>query len=203
MIKWRECTEGDILFEAFLPEHDHDHEMQWLLRASRSGHVLAERSGSLTWRPTFGPDGGDVAAIDAEIDQLLPEVAAMPVSAEPGPYQPGPAQIAEPNPIEHAVLFNLLEQGQGAVAALGVPSDLLTQFLDLSEGCCLEDLYPIALSGRRAQRLQRLVALHHLVIKHPGLLASKNAILMALQVDDLDAIRRVLEDAGVTVAPQA
>ncbi|HEY2345709.1 MAG TPA: hypothetical protein VGH80_07485 [Xanthomonadaceae bacterium] len=193
--------EGDILFEVFLPEHDH--EGKWLLRASRSGHVLAERTGSLTWRPTFGPDMGDVATLEAQIDQLLPVVTAMQLSDDTGSYQPGPVQINEPNPIEHAVLFNMLEQGQQAIVALGIPLDLTARLLELPEGCCLEDLYPIALIGRRADRLQRLIALNRLIAAHPSLIASKDAIVMALQVDDLDAIRHVLTDAGVITASPA
>lgn len=198
MLKWSDCTEGDILLEAFLPEHDHDGN-GWLLRAIRNGHVIAERSVSLTWRPTFGPDGGDVAALEAEIDRMLPEVSSITVAAEAGPYHAGPIQIAAPDPIQHAVLYNVLEDAREAARALEISDSELTQLLDLPEGCSLTELYPVALTEMRADRLQRLVAFHHLVAKHPNLAQSQQIVLAALQVGDLESLRNVLVSAGVAI----
>jgi len=101
VLKWRDHTEDDTLFEVFLPEHDREGSSA-RLRAVRRGHIVAERDVSLTWRPTFGPDQGDVEAIEAELDSMIAEITPLGAPDLDGPYDPGPTEIEAPDPFMHA-----------------------------------------------------------------------------------------------------
>src|SRR5689334_14769802 len=108
MIKWSEFFELGVLFEAFLPEHERERHA-WLLRVSRNGHILEERYVGLTWPPRFGPDAGDVAVLEGELDGALARVGEgrnAPLS--PGDYVPRPSEVADTSPWTYAVLHQLL-----------------------------------------------------------------------------------------------
>lgn len=109
MIKWGEFKDGDAVFEAFLPEHDRESDA-WLLRSSRHGYILEERRVHLTWPPRFGPDSGDVAQIEAELDASMARVALLQPPATQGGYVPDPCDDVVSEPHVLAVLDALLAE---------------------------------------------------------------------------------------------
>ncbi|MBS0457908.1 MAG: hypothetical protein JSS44_11320 [Proteobacteria bacterium] len=197
LLKWSECQEEDTLYEAFLPGHDQDGQT-WLLRASRNGHILAERHIPMVWRPRFGPDQGDVAHLESELERLIDDLRTEPSPhATDGPYIPGPVEVDPPDPYEHAALHALLEDYTSATVALELTPSAHLSLLDLPTGYSLDGLYPVAITAKRAERMRRLIALQRVLERYPALVASKPALLAAVTTDELTAIKQMLEDAGV------
>jgi hypothetical protein len=142
MIKWNEFEENEVLYEAFLPEHEKE-ACGWLVRASRRGHVLAERRLTLTWPPRFGPDVGDVAALEAMVDTLVNELKDTPAPVGNGSYMPTPSQISEAEPILHAMLHALVQQYSEAERFIGLTEAQTAGYLGLPVVASAEGLYPL------------------------------------------------------------
>lgn len=202
MIKWSEFTEGDTLFEAFLPEHEAESH-RWLLRASVRGHILAERSERLTWPPRFGPDAGDVAVVEALADALISELRGVTVPEGIGPYTPTPAELPPADPYFHAALFALLEACREAQASLGVSDVQMSGYLSLPVEAGLGGLFPFAISGERDARMHRLVALHRITTSRPNTAPYVPQFLDAVFAADLPALTRLLRAAGVEIPEDA
>lgn len=196
MIKWGEFKDGDAVFEAFLPEHNAESDA-WLLRSSRHGHILEERRVRLTWPPRFGPDSGDVAQIEAELDASMARVAQLQPSAMPGTYVPGPCNEAPTEPHVLAVLANLLTEYVEAEKALGLTHDQSRAYLSLPDGASAGDLYPIAITPDRDGRIHRLIGLARVVARDSRVLPRKPELLAAVLAGDVQAIRSVLAAQGV------
>ncbi|MBS0598832.1 MAG: hypothetical protein JSR92_16275 [Proteobacteria bacterium] len=200
MLKWRDYSENGTLFEAFLPECDAEG-ISALLRAVRRGHVVAEHRVSLTWRPTFGPDGGDVQAMDAALDGMISDLASQEPPESEGTYVPGPVEIDEPDPYRHASLHALLEASKDAMTALEVSPEQVQGLLGLPNGCALDDLYPLAITPRRADGMHKAIALRRLLETHEALRARRMVVLGAMLRGDTVTVRNELEAAGISVGP--
>ncbi len=196
MLKWREFTEDNTLFEVFLPEHD-GQGMSAVLRAVRRGHIVAERRVDLTWRPTFGPDRGDVEAISAQVDRMITELASRALPLTEGSYVPEAVEVEEPNPALHAALFALLEAAQPAIAGLELEPAQVQAWLGLPDGCALGELYPMAITPPRARGMHQAVALRRLMEGHEALRPRRSAIVAAALRGDTATVRAELEAAGV------
>ena len=202
MLKWRDYEEDGTLFEVFLPEHDRESSSA-LLRAVCRGHIVAERWVHLTWRPTFGPDEGDVAALDAELDGLIVELASKPAPETGGSYVPGPVQIEPPDPFVHAEAATTLTQFQSAMAALEMDPVQVGAWLALPDGCSVDDLFPVALTPPRAHCMRKAIALQQLVDHRPEVHQRRKALVAALLCDDVAALRDELEAAGISTAGES
>ena len=198
MLKWRDFIEKDILFEVFLPECDGDGSAA-VLRAVRHGNLVAEEQVSLTWRPIFGPDDGDVQAMDTAFDRMISNLACFKPPRSKGTYVPGPVEVEDPDPYLHASLHTLLEESKEAMAVLEVPIKQLQAWLELPEGCAVGDLYPMAITPRRADGLRKAIALRRLLERHETLRARRTVVLEAMIRGDSVALRHELEAAGIPV----
>ena len=200
MLKWGEFTEGETLYEAFHPESDKDGG-SWLIRVVLRGHVVAERHVPMLYRPTFGPDIGDVAALEAALDQLIGEVKNQAIPHDSGPYVALSVQIESPDPMLHATCYALLEQFPAASRDLGMPLESIAKLLSLPEGWTVEDLYPVAVTAERQARIRRVLALKSLADRHPHLTSHMPALIEALPHDDVAGLQRELQHLGVDLAP--
>ena len=185
MLKYGHFEEADTVYEAFLPESDRE-SGGWLIRASRRGHVVAERNVQIEWRPLFGPDVGDVAALEAGLDRLIRDIKDTPFPEGRGDYVPGDVQIEPPEPALHVSLHAILQDFQDAAAKLGLTAEAIGTFLGLPENTSIEDLYPIAVTKARYGRMQRIVALCALSERHASIGARRAALIEAvLKGDDM------------------
>lgn len=198
MIKWSEFRDGDRLFEAFLPEHEAEPQ-EWLLRASCLDQILEERRIRLTWPPRFGPDAGDVAMIEAELDIAIAHAVSQPTNSCVEKYVPGPSEIAPPDPYFHAVIGTLLAEYLDAERSLGLTLDQSSNFLELPVMAGTEGLYPMAITPKRDGRMRRLIALANLLQNDPRVQARKTDLLAALLLDDVPTIKTILIAQGIDV----
>ena len=196
MLKWAEFSSEGTLYEAFLPESDKDGDA-WVLRAIRSNQVVAERKVRLAWRPSFGPDSGDLEALESELDRLMEELRVVPVPAHQGAYVAGEVEVDPPDPLHHAALYGLLESFPAVAQTLELEPGWVSRLLGLPEGWRVEDLYPVALTRRRRARMERLAALSNLVFRHPELVARMPVLLVAILHDDADALKAELLAVGL------
>lgn len=196
MIKWGEYRDGEAVFEAFLPEHEGEAQ-EWLLRASRLGHILAERRIRLTWPPRFGPDHGDVVRAEVELEALMAAVAALPLAGSEGAYLPGPCKVADPEPILHASLHALLDDYLAAIASMQVTDEQARMHLGLPVGLAAERLYPMAVTKEREGRMKRLVALATLLSRDERLMPHKADLLTAILAEDIDIVRKILANRRI------
>lgn len=197
MLKWSEFIDGEIIYEAFLPESTAESGC-WLLRASRHGHVLAERQIRLLWAPTFGPDSGDVQALESELEQLM-SVMNLPASDQlEGAYTPGPIEIEPPDPLLHAGSYRILGEFRVVCQEFGITGQS-RDYLSLPRACSIEDLYPVAVTNVRLQKMQRFIALKKLVEAYPGLNRALPELVDALLRGNEEAIERILRVNGVRV----
>jgi hypothetical protein len=198
MLKWHELEDGQALYEAFLPEHDRDPQ-EWLLRAVRRGHVVAERHVPLVWRPTFGPDGGDVAALEAALESLIADLGTEAPPTTDGSYIRGPVEIAPPDPWVHASLHSILEEFTSAISALNIGDAEAAAWLALPTGYSVVGLLPVGVTPVRYQRMRRAVALHHITEHNPRVQQRKNSLIAALLREDPHALQAELEAAGLVI----
>jgi hypothetical protein len=195
MIKWSEFTEDNVLYEAFLPEHEQETCM-WLLRASSRGHILLERFLALTWPPRFGPDAGDVAALEASVDRLMNEVLQTPTPIGEGSYTPAASELSPPEPILHAMLHALVQQfAEAEDLTCRLPMPRL--YLHLPVVARAAGLYPFAVTRDRDSRMNRMIALAAVLKARPDLHHLKEELLSAILVDDIPLLRRTLTAAGL------
>jgi hypothetical protein len=199
MLKWHELEEGQTLYEAFLPEHDLDPQ-EWLLRAVRRGHVVAERRVPLVWRPTFGPDGGDIAALEAALESLIADLGAEAPPTTDGSYVRRPVEIAPPDPWQHASQYSILEEFTSAISALEFGDAEAAAWLELPSGYPVVGLLPVGVTSSRYQRMRQVVALYHLVEHNPLVSQRKDSLIAALLREDRHALQIELEAAGVVTA---
>lgn len=196
MIKWGEFKDGDTVFEAFLPEHDRESDA-WLLRSSRQGHILEERRVRLTWPPRFGPDSGDVAQIEAELDASMARVASLQPSATHGGYVPDPCDDVAAEPHVLAVLAALLAEYIEAEKALGLTEEQSRTYLGLPHGTRADGLYPMAVTPKRDGQLRRMIALARVVERDSRISPRKSELLAAVLADDISCVRGILSAQGV------
>lgn len=196
MIKWSEFVEKGVVFEAFLPEHEKQRHA-WLLRASCNGHVLEERCVRLVWPPRFGPDAGDVAAVEAELDAALSRLAGHVAPVSTGSYMSEPSQIVEPSPRGCAILHQLLAEYVEAESSLHFTPERTARFLDLPVGQRAEGLFPMAITPRRDGRMRKLIALAGIAGNHPSVAERVPEIEDAIIRDDVAAIGLILRELGI------
>lgn len=196
MIKWGEFHEGDVLYEAFLPEHEQE-PCEWLVRASCRGHILGERHLSLTWPPKFGPDVDDVAAVEAMAGTLITELANAPVPDGAGAYVPATIDLPPTEPILHAMLYAVIEQYAQAEASIGLSEEQSAAYLGLPVRAAARGLFPFAVTSARDDRMHRLIALDHVLKNHANLRAVKSELLSAVLDSDISRLRALLKAAGV------
>lgn len=196
MIKWSEFREGDVLYEAFLPEHERE-TSGWLLRASCRGHVLAERRETLTWPPRFGPDMGDVAVLEAITEGLVTELASAQVPEGEGPYVAPASELGPFDPYVHAVLYALVEEYARSEATFALTEEQSTAYLSLPVRANARGLYPMAVTPERDHRMRRLIALERVLSSRADLQPHKDTLLQAVLACDLPRLRMVLQDLGV------
>lgn len=201
MIKWSEFREGDVLYEAFLPEHQRE-TCGWLIRASCRGHILAERRETLTWPPRFGPDVGDVAVLEAITDALVKELATAQVPDGEGPYVPPASKLRPVDPYMHAVLYALVEEYAKAEAAFGLTEEQSTAYLSLPVCAHARGIYPLAVTPERDHRMRRLIALDRVLGGRADLQAHKHTLLEAVLAYDIPRLRAVLQELGVDIGSQ-
>ena len=197
MIKWGEGREGDVLFEVFLPEHDRESSC-CLLRASCQGQIVQERQIRLTWPPRFGPDMGDVAAIEAELEALNQEIAQHPMpTACLGNYTPRPVESVPQEPMVHAWLYSLIRAYVEAESLLSLTPEQTAAYLELPTGATADGLYPIAVMQRRERRMRHMIAMASLIESEPGVHALKSELIDAVLRDDAAEIRSILGACGI------
>lgn len=202
MIKWSEFRDGDLLFEAFLPEHERQ-PMSWLLRTSRRGHVIDEQRIGLVWPPRFGPDAGDVAMLEGTLDAVIVRVKALPPPETDGPYQAAAPEAVELDPYVHAVLHGLLAEYVEAEASVKLTPEQTAAYLDLDVGLQANGLFPMAITPGRDARMRKLIALARLAASDKRVKPRTSELFAALIRDDVPAVRLVLEQAGVNLEPPA
>lgn len=198
MIKWAEFIDGNFLYEAFLPEHEQE-ACEWLLRASCRGHILAERRRSLTWPPKFGPDGGDVAALEAMTEVLFAEMSSVAVHEGTGAYVPGTVAVAQAEPFLHAVLCALVEDYSRAEVSLGLDGQQSTAYLDLPICASASGLYPFAVTPKRDDRMRRMIALDRALKARAELQAIKGELLSSVLEANIPRLRALVGAAGVDI----
>jgi hypothetical protein len=196
VIKWGEFKDGNAVFEAFLPEHDRE-SSAWLLRSSRHGHVLEERRVRLTWPPRFGPDSGDVAKIEAELDASMARVAPLQPPATQGGYVPGPCDDVASEPHVLAVLAALLAEYVDAEKALGLTEEQSRTYLGLPHGTRADGLYPMAVTPKRDGQMRRMIALARVVERDSRMFPRKSDLLAAVLADDISCVRGIVSAQGV------
>lgn len=194
MIKWSEFREGDVLYEALLPEHEREG-CEWLVRASCRGHILAERHETLTWRPRFGPDAGDVAVLEAIAAGLARQLQTIEVPHGDGPYVPLALPHAPPGPLLQAVRYALVAECARAEAALGITKEQMAAYLSLPIVAHVGGLYPFAVTPDRDLRMRRLIVLEAL-IERDGLQAHRETLLAPVLAFDIQRLRAVLLELG-------
>ncbi len=199
MIKWSEFREGEVLYEAFLPEHEEE-PCDWLIRASSRGHILGERRHPLTWPPKFGPDAGDVAAVEAITEVMITEVAAADVPDGEGTYVPSTVDLSPSEPILHAMLYALVEQYAQAEGSLGLSEEQSASYLGLPICAGARGLYPFAVTRNRDDRMNRLIALDHALKSRTELQSIRVELLTAVLDYDMVLLRNLLGAAGVEIA---
>lgn len=196
MIKWSEFEENEVLYEAFLPEHEKE-ACEWRVRASCRGHVLAERRLTLTWPPRFGPDVGDVAGLEAVTDALINELAKTPLPVGDGSYTAAPTEMSAAEPILHAMLYSLIQQYAEAERFIGLTAEQTAEYLGLPVVANADGLYPFAVTKTRDGRMNRMIALAAVLKAKPETHPCKDALLAAVLADDILRLRGVLAAAGV------
>lgn len=196
MLKWAEFVDENTLYEAFLPESDLDGST-WLLRAVRRGNIVAERSVPMVHRPTFGPDSGDVLALEDALDRLIDSLRSLPAPGGVGSYQVGEISIATPDPMQHGFLYMLKEEFLESARDLELDPAWVCALLALSEGRTADQLYPVAITPLRQGRMERVVALRSLLPRYPSLASQRAGLLDAILCDDVEALRSLLNVAGV------
>lgn len=196
MLKWAQFVDEDTLYEAFLPESDLDGRA-WVLRAIRRRHVVAERRVPMVHRPTFGPDSGDVLALEKALDRLIDALRSAPAPESVGTYQAGEICIAPPDPMQHGFLHMLRDGFLESAEDLDLDPAWISALLGLSEGRTADQLYPVAITPLRQGRMERVVALRSLLPRYPSLASQRTELLDAILRDDVGALRSLLNDAGV------
>lgn len=196
MIKWSEFSEGDSLFEAFLPEHDRE-SCAWLLRWSRNGHIIEERRIRLTWPPRFGPDAGDVAQIEAVLDTLIARLPAQQALQSRGDYIPEPFSPLPSSPEVLAALAICLAEFVKAEASLGLNPEETRRFLRLPDRAKADGFYPMAITPERDGRMRRLIALSTLLERDARAAPRRTELVAAVLAEDIPAICRILEAQGI------
>jgi hypothetical protein len=73
MDEWSRFELGGHLFVAFLPSSD-DEDQVFTLVVSKDGRELRREAIPLLHRPIFGPDAGDVAALNARVEAVIREL---------------------------------------------------------------------------------------------------------------------------------
>ena len=195
MIKWSEFHEGNVLYEAFLPEHERE-SCAWLLRASCRGHILKEVRHRLTWPPRFGPDSGDVAAVEAIAEKLIAELTHTEVPPGAGPYLPSTDDVPQVDPVVHAIHYALIEEFAEAETSLRLSPEQTAKYLKLPVCASARGLFPVAVSSERGDRMRRLIALGHLVKSRRDVESIKSELLNALLAYDLPQLRILLGAGG-------
>ena len=142
-------------------------------------------------------------ALDAELDDLIVELASQPPPEMKGSYVPGPIQIEPPDPFQHAEAATTLTQFQSAMAALEMDPLAVGTWLALPDGCAVDDLYPVALTPQRAHCMRKAIALQQLADHRREVHERRKALVSALLCDDVAALRNELEAAGVSTADES
>lgn len=200
MIKWGEFRDGDAVFEAFLPEHDRE-SGGWLLRQSCNGHIIEERRVRLTWPPRFGPDVGDVAQIEAELDALITSEPGRKPPETRGKYMPTPFSPLPSDLTVLAALATCLSEFVEAARALALSDEQTRAYLYLPERAIADGLYPVAITPRRESRMLRVIALARLLERDNRAESRRAELITAVLAEDISTIGRILDDQGIT--PQA
>lgn len=164
---------------------------------SRNGHILEERRIRLNWRPRFGPDNGDVAALETELDAAMVRVQGHAVPEDAGPYVPQACEISASGPEIHAVFHYLVEEFKQATAALGITIEQSIAFLGLPAGTGPDGLYPFAITPKRDSRMRRVTALASLVARQPTVGARLRDMVEAVLREDVPTILGIFKDTGI------
>lgn len=196
MIKWGEFRDDDLLFEAFLPEHERQPQ-DWLLRTSRRGHIIEERRIELVWPPRFGPDSGDVATLERALDAAMAMARTLAPMESAGAYRAGASESVDPDPYVHAVLHGLLTEYVAAEAALGITPEQTAAHLGLDVGLQAGGLFPMAITPRRDARMRKVTLLAGLARSDRRVSGRIPELVAALIREDVPAIKLVLEQCGV------
>jgi len=214
MLKWSEYRESGVLFEAYLPEHAAEPQ-EWLLRASRDGWILVEQQLRLDWTPRFGPDVGDIAALESALDKLLRELAsgaldksASELVAAPI-YEPPAPQLRASNPLSDALRYDALQYYCEIAKALVLEPQVCSQFIGLADDRPIEGLLPYAVTEAMAERMGLVVATGVVILRYRDpkravLLAKLHSAMEAGNGDDIRQLREhSLADSPTSEPPES
>ena len=196
LIKWSEFREGDVLYEAFHPEHEQEG-CAWLLRASCRGHILSEQHLRMTWPPRFGPDAGDVAAVEALAEKMVETLSTIEIPQGEGAYVPSTSTLPPAEPHVHAVLYALVDQYAQSADSIGLNAEESAAYLELSGRPCAKGLFPAAVTPERDSRMRRLIALDHALRNQPEVLPIRRDLMNAVLASDIPGIRELLRSVGL------
>lgn len=196
MIKWSEFREGEDLYEAFLPEHDHE-SSAWMLRWSCNGHVIEERRVAMTWPARFGPDRGDVAQIEAVLDTLIASASRPQSSKSRGEYLPEPFSPLPSDLSKLADLAVVLAEYVDAERALGLSNDQTRSFLGLPDRAKADGFYPVAITPKREGRMRRVIALARLLERDRRAEPRRGNLITAVLAEDVPTIVQILAALGI------
>lgn len=196
LIKWSEFREGDVLYEAFHPEHEQER-CAWLLRASCRGHILSEQHLRMTWPPRFGPDMGDVAAVEALAEKFIVIMSTVQIPQGEGAYVPSSPTLPPVEPHVHAVLYALVEQYAQSADSIGLNAEQSAAYLELSGRPRANGLFPAAVTPERDSRMRRLIALDHALRNQPEVLPIRRDLMNAVLASDIPGIRELLRSVGL------
>jgi len=196
LIKWSEFREGDVLYEAFQPEHEQEG-CAWILRASCRGHILSEQHLRMTWPPRFGPDAGDVAALEALAEKMVETLSTVEIPQGEGAYVVSTQPLPPVEPLVHAVLYALVEQYAQAAHSVGLSAAQSAAYLELSVGALASGLFPVAVTPERDRRMRRLIALDHALKTRPEVQQIKTELVTAVLAGDIPQIRETLRSVGL------
>lgn len=167
MRRWAAFTENGFLFEAFLPESE-DESQVWTVRISRDTEVHM-RPLRLTWPPQFGPDAGDIAALERFSEQ---EAAAL---AARGDVTVTPSEAVPPMPdtgtlpidlMTGAIAFQLLQGFDDVMEAWAMTDDERRRWLARRSDQPIRRLFAWAITADDRERLRQTLMLHSLLMKH-------------------------------------
>jgi hypothetical protein len=202
MLKWSEYRESGVLFEAYLPEHEAEPQ-EWLLRASRDGWILVEQQLRLDWTPRFGPEVGDIAALESALDELLRKLAAGALDKSPSEllaapmYEPPAPQLRASNPLSDALRSHALQYYCEITKALALEPDVCSQFIGLAADRPVEGLLPCAVTEAMAERMGLVVAVGIALLRYPE---PQRAVWLgqlrsAMEGGTIDDVRRLRDHA--------
>lgn len=163
---WAAFTENGFLFEAFLPESE-DESQVWTVRISRGAEAHMHQL-RLTWPPQFGPDGGDIAALERLSEQQAAALAARgDVTVTPSEAVPPTpdAGTLPTDPMAGAIAFQLLRGFDDVMEAWAMTDDERRRWLGRRSDQPIRRLFAWAITADDRERLRQTLMLHSLLVK--------------------------------------